>query len=133
MIEKGRVRSVNGTTVTVQQEIGVACFGCMNAECKKGKGLITAENAAGLDLAPGRLVETSVPRLSVVSQVLTVLCPPLIGYAGTFILTGLAFPALGEPVRSALGVAALAVVGFVCFKLSRSSAKAEIQVVRVVE
>jgi hypothetical protein len=133
MIERGRVRSVNGTTVTIQLEIGAACFGCMNGECKKGKGLITAKNTAGLDLAPGLLVETAVPRGSLVLQVLTVLCPPLIGYAGTFILSGLAFPVLGEPARAALGVAALVLVGFVCFRLCRSSARAEIRIVRVVE
>jgi hypothetical protein len=134
VIERGRVRSVNGTSVTIQQELGAACFGCMNAECKKGKGLITAENSAGLDLAPGQIVETSVSRSSLALQVLTVLCPPLTGYAGTFILTGIAFPGLGEPVRAALGVTALAAVGFVCFKLARRfQARTAIRVVRVLE
>ncbi|MDR2784499.1 MAG: SoxR reducing system RseC family protein [Treponema sp.] len=134
MIERGRVRSVNGTSVIIQQELGVSCFGCMNLECKKGKGLITAENSAGLALAPGQLVETSVSRPSLALQALTALCPPLAGYAGTFVLTGIAFPGLGEPVRAALGVAALAVVGFVCFKLCRRfQARPAIRVVRVVE
>jgi hypothetical protein len=133
MIERGRVRLVNGTTVTIQLETGAACFGCMNGECKKGKGLITAENTAGLALVPGLLVEASVSRGSLALQILTVLCPPLFGYAGTFILTGIAFPGLGEPVRAALGVAALVAVGFVCFRLCRLPAEAEIRVVRVVE
>jgi positive regulator of sigma E activity len=119
VIERGRVRSVDGTTVVIQQETGAACFGCMNAECKKGRGLITAKNDTGLDLAPGQLVETSVSRTSLAFQVFTVLFPPLAGYAGTFILTGLAFPGLGEPVRAALGVAALGLVGYACFKLGR--------------
>jgi hypothetical protein len=132
MIERGRIRSVSGTSVTIQQELGVSCFGCMNAECKKAKGLITAENSAGLDLAPGQLVETSVSRSSLALQVLTALCPPLAGYAGTFVLTGIAFPVLGEPVRAALGVTALAAVGFACFKLCRRfQSRTAIRVVRV--
>jgi hypothetical protein len=134
MIERGRVRSVSGSSVTIQQELGIACFGCMNTECKKGKGLITVENSAGLELAPGQLVETSISRSSLALQVLTALCPPLAGYAGTFAITGLVFPGLGEPVRAALGVIALAVVGFVCFKLCRRfQARTAIRVVRVVE
>jgi hypothetical protein len=134
MIERGRVRSVSGNSITIQQELGAACFGCMNAECKKGKGLITAENSANLEIAPGQLVETSVSRSSLALQILTALCPPLAGYAGTFILTGLAFPALGEPVRAALGAAALAAVGFVCFKLCRRfQTRTAIKVVRVVK
>ena len=32
MIEHGRIRSVSGTSVTIQQELGGSCFGCMNAE-----------------------------------------------------------------------------------------------------
>jgi positive regulator of sigma E activity len=119
MIERGRVLSVNGTTVIIQLETGAACFGCMNAECRKGRGLITAKNDAGLELAPGQLVETSVSRTSLAFQAFTVLCPPLAGYAGTFILTGLAFPGLGEPVRAAFGVAALGITGYACFKLGR--------------
>ena len=134
MIERGRVRSVSGTSVTIQQELGAACFGCMNTACKTGKGLITAENSAGLVLAPGQLVETSVSRPSLALQVLTALCPPLAGYGGTFVFTGIAFPGLGEPARAALGVIALAVVGFVCFKLSRRfQARPSIKVVRVLE
>jgi hypothetical protein len=133
MIERGRVSSVNGTSVIIQRELGVSCFGCMNAECKKGKGLITAENSAGLDLAPGQLVETSVSRSSLALQILTALCPPLAGYAGTFILTGIALPGLGEPVRAALSVIALGAVGFLCFKLRRRfQTRTAITVVRVV-
>jgi hypothetical protein len=104
----------------------------MNAECKKGRGLITAENSAGLDLAPGQLVETSVSRPSLALQALTALCPPLAGYAGTFVLTGLVFPGLGEPARAALGVAALAAVGFICFRLCRRfQGRTPVTVVRV--
>ncbi|MDR1352592.1 MAG: SoxR reducing system RseC family protein [Treponema sp.] len=133
MIERGRVRSVSGTSVTIRQEMGAVCFGCMNAECKKGKGLITAENSAGLELSPGQLVETSVSRPSLALQALTALCPPLAGYGGTFVLTGLFFPSLGEPARAALGVAALAAVGFACFRLCRRfQGRAAVTVVRVV-
>jgi positive regulator of sigma E activity len=134
MIERGRVWAINGRIVIIQQEIGAACFGCMNAACKKGRGLIAVKNDVALNLAPGQLVETSVPRLSIVSQALTVLFPPLVGYAGTFVLTGLAFPGLGEPARAALGVAALAITGFICFKLARrASSKGPIRVIRVLD
>jgi hypothetical protein len=114
--------------------MGAACFGCMDARCKAGKGLVTAENSGGLALAPGQLVETSVSGPSLALQALTALCPPFAGYAGTFALTGLAFPGLGEPARAALGVAGLAVVGFVCFKLCRRfQSGTPVRVLRVVE
>jgi hypothetical protein len=133
MIERGRVRSVNGTSITIQREMGAACFGCMDAKCKAGKGLVTVENSGGLTLAPGQLVETSVSGLSLALQALTALCPPLAGYAGTFVLTGIAFPGLGEPARAALGVIGLAVAGFVCFKLCRRfRSRIPVKVLRVV-
>ena len=85
-------------------------------------------------LAPGQLVETSVSRPSLALQALTALCPPLAGYGGTFVFTGIAFSGLGEPARAALGVIALAAVGFVCFKLCRRfQARPSIKVIRVVE
>jgi len=134
MIERGTVRAVNGSDVTIQQDMGAACFGCMNGECKGRKGLITAENRNGLDLKPGMLVETDIPRRGAAFQALLALCPPLAGYAGTFILTGIAFPALGEPVRAALGVAALALTAFVCYRLlRRSPPRAEIAIVRIIK
>ncbi|MDR2071595.1 MAG: hypothetical protein LBP81_09305, partial [Treponema sp.] len=68
MKETGRVLSVAGDLVTVLQDASAACFGCMNQECRREQGIITAENRMGLPLRAGQVVETEFPLKTALGQ-----------------------------------------------------------------
>jgi sigma-E factor negative regulatory protein RseC len=95
----------------IEPERPAGCFGCMNQECAEGFAPITAENSNGLDLAPGRLVETgSGPRV-LLRQGAAALFPPLLGFIAGFFLAGVLFPQSGEALRAACGALLLFVAG----------------------
>lgn len=162
MTETGRVQAVSdgtcsgGTcsdgTITVQRETPTdprssACFGCMNGECRTSRdrplanrppvnrpqaGLIIAENRTGQELQPGQLVETEVTASSLIIQILTTLCLPLLGFAAVYILTGLIFPALSEGAQAACGVLGLFAVAGILYLIRRKfPSQAKISIVRV--
>jgi sigma-E factor negative regulatory protein RseC len=115
MTETGRVLAVSGDLVTVQQDASGACFGCMNQECRKNYGVITAKNRTGLPLAVGQEVTTEFPFKSVLGQAALLLLLPLLGFAVVYAASGLLFPALNEAARAACGVPALFAAGFALY------------------
>ncbi|GHV32767.1 hypothetical protein AGMMS4952_23770 [Spirochaetia bacterium] len=120
MTETGRIREIRGETITITRENSIACFGCMNQECKVKELSYSAENPGGLDLAPGQLVETEAVA-SAVKQGLTVLLPPVLGFIAGYILTGVLFPAVGDPARAAAGVLLLFAAAFILYFIRRRS------------
>jgi sigma-E factor negative regulatory protein RseC len=121
MIERGYIETVQGSTVTVKQERGISCFGCMNQECKQTQGIITAHNGTGKELQPGQLVETDIPASSVIVQALTALLPPFLGFAALFVVSGRVLPGLPESARAALGALGLFAVSFALYRYRRKS------------
>ncbi|GHV89160.1 hypothetical protein AGMMS50267_15200 [Spirochaetia bacterium] len=140
------------STITVQRETTTdlrsdACFGCMNRECHTSRnrppvnrpqanrppvGLITAENRTGQELQPGQRVEIGVTASSLIIQILTVLCLPLLGFAAVYVLTGFVFPALGEAARAACGVLGLFAVAGILYLIRRKyPSQAKISILRV--
>jgi sigma-E factor negative regulatory protein RseC len=133
MTEMGRIREIRGNSLTIIRENDVACFGCMNQECKVKEHTYSAENPTGLDLQPGQLVETEAAA-SAVKQGLIVLLPPILGFIAGYVLTGAIFPAAGDPARAAGGVLLLFVAAFAIYFIRRRFPPKTIRrVIRVVE
>jgi sigma-E factor negative regulatory protein RseC len=107
MTETGKVREVRENLVVVLPDRSVACFGCMNAECRSGAGFITAENPAGLPLREGQTVEVNTVNASLLSQALIALLPPILGFLLGFNLTGLLFPFPTAPDGASVGMGLL--------------------------
>ncbi|WP_010260197.1 SoxR reducing system RseC family protein [Treponema primitia] len=118
MTETGRIREIRGNTLTLDRENNIACFGCMNRECKAKTLSYHAENTTGLVLQPGQLVETEAAA-SALKQGLTVLLPPLLGFIAGYVLTGIIFPATGDPARAATGVLLLFATAFAVYCIRR--------------
>ncbi|GHV82309.1 hypothetical protein AGMMS49991_08670 [Spirochaetia bacterium] len=142
MTETGRVQAVFGNAVTIQREPSAdlrsnACFGCMNGECRTSHtrlpvGLITAENHTGQELQPGQLVETGVTVSSLIIQILTVLCAPLLGFAAVYVLTGLIFAVLSEGARAACGVLGLFAAAGILYLIRRKyPSRIKVSILRV--
>ncbi|GHV92479.1 hypothetical protein AGMMS50268_29820 [Spirochaetia bacterium] len=114
----GKVRSASGNMVIVEPERPSGCFGCMHQECAKGFAPITAENRDGLDLAPGRLVETGAAPRTLFAQGAAALAPPLLGFLAGFFSAGAIFPQSGDGLRAACGAILLftAALGFYFFR-----------------
>jgi len=104
MTEKGIVKEVQGRTVIIVPDIGDACFGCMNAECKSGGGLISAENSLAIQLTVGQMVEVRASESSIFVQALTAFLPPALGFVSGYIFMRLFFPAFGEGAAAFTGV-----------------------------
>jgi sigma-E factor negative regulatory protein RseC len=115
MKETGRVLAVAGDAVTVLQDASAACFGCMNQECRQKQGIITAENKTGLPLKAGQLVETEFPLTTALAQGVSLFALPFLACAAVYLASGFLSPALGEPVRAALGAAALFAAGIALY------------------
>jgi positive regulator of sigma E activity len=79
----------------------------MRQECKNRGHIVAAANPLGLPLAVGQTVEVETSRSELLRQALQALVPPLTGFLGGFMLTGLFFPRGGESFRVAGGLAAL--------------------------
>jgi sigma-E factor negative regulatory protein RseC len=132
MIETGRVKEIQGSSLLIDRESDINCFGCLDKECKARAYSYSAENAAGLDLRPGLLVETETAA-SPIRQGLGALLPPLLGFVAGYVVTGLAIPAAGEPLRAAAGALLLfAVAGALYLFRRRHPPRIIRRVVRVV-
>jgi sigma-E factor negative regulatory protein RseC len=125
MRETGTILSVTGGLAAVRPETGLleACFGCMNRECKAARdkghqGRVTAANPLRLPLEPGQVVEMETPSSSALTQALSALLSPLLGFTMGFFLTGILFSASGEPARSAAGAVCmfLSALGFYYYR-----------------
>jgi sigma-E factor negative regulatory protein RseC len=133
MTETGKIKEIEGTTLTIDREDDTACFGCLDKECKARAFSYNAENTSGLLLRPGQLVETETAA-SPLKQGLAALLPPPLGFIAGYVATGLAFPASGEPLRAATGALALfAAAGTLYLIRRRRPPKIIRRVVRVVE
>jgi len=133
MQEMGRILKIEGKTITIQGgELG-GCFGCMNQECRTNGHQFTAENAAGIDLSVGDLVEVSVSAGATASNAAAVLLPPLVGFALAYAAVAFIVPSSGDAARAAAGVVGL-LAGFLgVYALSlKNPAKSVPVVVRVV-
>jgi sigma-E factor negative regulatory protein RseC len=133
MTETGKIKAIQGTTLTIARESDVACFGCMDKECKARAYSYNAENTAGLSLRPGQLVETETAA-SPLKQGLAALLPPLLGFIAGYAATGIVFPGAGEPLRAAAGVLLLfAVAGALYVVRLHRPPRIIRRVIRVVE
>ena len=121
MTETGKVREVRENLVIVVPDRSAACFGCMNvgmnagsihAGCKSGADFITAENSAGLPLKTGQTVEVSTVNVSLLSQALTALLPPILGFLLGFNLTRLLLPEAPEGASAGMGLVFLFAAAF---------------------
>ncbi|MDR2518445.1 MAG: SoxR reducing system RseC family protein [Spirochaetaceae bacterium] len=99
--------SEHNDTVTLGQEAGLGCFGCMGQGRARKKPSFTAANPRALHLAPGQIAEVETPRSSVIIQSLGALLPPAAGFLGGFAGARLAAPQGGDPLYAALGAAGL--------------------------
>jgi positive regulator of sigma E activity len=88
----------------IREEPGIACFGCMNQECRE-TGLVTAINGTGRPLVPGQMVETDIPLAGAALEALFSLAPPF--FVGAALFTAAAGAGLAENARAALGVLGL--------------------------
>ena len=107
LTEKGIVREIDGSRITIAPDRSAACFGCMNHECKTGNGLLTAENKFGLPIENGQIVEVETEAAALLPQAITALLPPVLGFLTGFILTRLLLPGAGEAVAAFIGLALL--------------------------
>jgi sigma-E factor negative regulatory protein RseC len=118
MTEKGRIRDIQEKTVTVTPDIGAACFGCMNRECRS-RGGISAENSNAFPLQKGQMVEITAPRMPVLMQTLTTLLPPVLGFITGYISAALCFPLAGEAVHAGAGVILLFAAAFIVYTIKK--------------
>ncbi|MFP3040622.1 SoxR reducing system RseC family protein [Treponema primitia] len=118
MIETGRIREIRGNILTLDRENNIACFGCMNRECKTKELSYQAENTTGLAFRPGQIVETEASA-SALKQGLAVLLPPPLGFIAGYVLTGIIFPAAGDPSRAAAGALLLFATAFTIYFIRR--------------
>jgi sigma-E factor negative regulatory protein RseC len=133
MTETGKIKQVQGTSVTIARENNSACFGCLDQECKAKAFSYGAENTAGLPLRPGQVVETETVA-SPLKQGLAVLVPPLLGFIVGYTVIGAAFPTTGEPPRAAGGTLLLFVAAAAIYFIRRRNPPKIIRrVVRIVE
>jgi sigma-E factor negative regulatory protein RseC len=134
MTEKGRIREIQERIIIVTPDIGAACFGCMNTECRS-RG-ISAENSFDLPLREGQIVEIAAPP---VTQVLTALLPPVLGFIAGYICAALFFPLAGEAVHAGAGVIFLFAAAFIVYAVrkrkwgSPESAERAFVVTRIIE
>ncbi|MDR3130594.1 MAG: SoxR reducing system RseC family protein [Treponema sp.] len=113
MKEAGRVLAVSGEDVTVLRDAAAVCFGCMNYGCQKKRETVVAENRTGLPVLTGQVVETEFPLKTALAQGLPLLLFPFFACAAVYLASGILFPASKEPLRAALGTAALFITGFI--------------------
>lgn len=135
MIETGRVLEIKENTVTIAPDRSAACFGCMNMECKKGGGFITAENPLALLLETGQMVEVqSPPAITFLTQALMAFLPPIMGFIAGFLLSRFLFPEAGEGVHVFLGIVLLFTAAFIVYMIGRKKpAGKAYTVTRIVE
>jgi sigma-E factor negative regulatory protein RseC len=134
LTERGRIRDIKGKTVTVAPDRSAACFGCVNTECKRGGGFITAGNPFALLLEPGQTVEVkSPPGISLLAEALTAFLPPTLGFTAGFVLSRLLFPKTGEGAAAFTGLAFLFGAAFAVYRLKRKKpARGEYTVTRII-
>ena len=119
MTEKGIIREIKGNLIIVIPNMGAACFGCMNQECKDNGGLITAENPKALPLKEGQKVEVRAPGIYLMGQAMAALLPPAFGFAASFFLARRLFPEAGEGAVVGIGVTFIFATAFLVYRVRK--------------
>jgi len=119
MTEKGIIREIKENLVIVIPNMGAACFGCMNQECKDNGGLIKAKNPKNLPLRDGQRVEVRAPGLYLLCQVLAALLPPAFGFMASFSLAPRLFPEAGEGTIAGIGIMTLFATAFLIYRAKK--------------
>jgi sigma-E factor negative regulatory protein RseC len=130
MVERARVRAVEGDWVSVAPEGSLACFGCRNRECGENRGFFTAENPRSFDLWSGALVEIEHSGVSLLKEALAALLPPPAGFLAGFWIPGLFRAPWGEAARAALGVLLMFAVAAAVYALRRRGAPKSVPRIR---
>jgi sigma-E factor negative regulatory protein RseC len=105
----------------------------MHQECKTRARFFTAKNPFRFPVAIGHVVQIETPKGMLVGQALAALLPPLLGFMGGFILTGLLVPASGDPARAAGGVLGLFMAAYCTYRIRKKyPAETTLQVVGIV-
>ena len=120
MTEKGIIREIKENLVIVIPTMGgVACFSCMNQECKDNGGLIKAKNPKALPLREGQKVEVRAPGLYILCQALAALLPPAFGFVTSFFLVRRLFPEAREGAVTGIGVIILFATAFLVYRIKK--------------
>ena len=133
MTKTGKVREINGKTVSIKldtgkPDLGGICFGCIKEECGACGGInavgiyagcIIAENQLSLTLKTGQTVEVSAPGASIFRQAMAALIPPALGFTAGFFLTHLLLPKASEAACAAAGVVLLFVAAFIVYAIRK--------------
>ena len=117
MTETGIIREIQGNLLIIGPDRGIACFGCLNMECKADGGFITAENPEAFPLETGQMVELSAPGISLLGQALASLLPPVLGFIAGYAIARLLFPGAGEGAFAGAGVILLFACAFIVFRV----------------
>jgi len=122
MTKTGKVREINGKTVSIKldtgkPDLGGICFGCIKEEC--GPCGIIAENPLSLSLKTGQTVEVSAPGTSIFRQAMAALIPPALGFTAGFFLTRLFLPKASEAACAFAGVIFLFAAAFIVYAVSK--------------
>jgi positive regulator of sigma E activity len=128
MTETGVIHDVRGKLVIVIPELGAACFGCMNPECRKS-GSISAENTRALPLEKGQKVEVEAGNLPILAQTLIAFLPPALSFVIGFTLARLIFPWAPEGAHAGAGVIFLFAAAFIIYRVKRKSPPGKIYTV----
>jgi sigma-E factor negative regulatory protein RseC len=105
----------------------------MHQECKTRARFFTAKNSLQFPLAIGQVVQIETPKGMLVEQALAALLPPLLGFMGGFMLSGLLVPASGDPARAAGGVLGLFIAAYLTYLIRKKyPAKTTLHVVGIV-
>ena len=138
MIETGRVESVADGFVQIRPKETGACFGCLNYECKKNRGLIRALNTFNLPIQTGQWVTAEIPNKSAFKQAAIALGPVLLGFIAGYIISGIGSPllegSLSEGARAACGVVGLFAAAFIVYGIRRKFPPKEIaRIIQIID
>ena len=119
MTETGKIREIKDNLIIIAPDRSAACFGCMNEECRKGTGFITAENPGALALETGQIVEVAASGTSLLAQALPVLLPPVLSFIAGYFLLRFLVPHAGEGAFAGAGVLFLFITAFIVYRIRR--------------
>ena len=132
MTERGWVREIKGKVITIAPEKSIACFGCMNQECKSGSGLITAENSLALNIKTGQLVEVEASGAGIIVQAVAAFLPPIVSFIAGYLLTRLLFPQAGEGAAAGAGIFLLFAASLIFFRIKQKAPASKVYALKKV-
>ena len=133
MFETGRVESIGKDFVEIRPKETDACFGCLNYECKKNRGLIRALNGLNLPIKLGQWVTAEIPNASAFKQAVFALGPVLLGFIAGYFISGIGFR-LQESARAFCGAVGLFAAAFIVYFIRRKFPPKEIaRIVNIID